>query len=84
MYLYVPYKEDADALLENLPLALLKLTGNLEMVMELDLTLDRKLARVNATDVIAALREKGFYLQSPPNEIILKDDSMLHNPSDSF
>ncbi len=84
MYLYVPFQEKQEALLQSLPGGLEKLTGRLEKVMDLELSPERKLARVNAVDVLAALEEKGFYLQMPPNEIIRKDDSMLSNSSDSF
>ncbi len=84
MYLYVPYREDETALLQGLPAGLEKLTGRLEKVMELELTPERKLARARVEEVMAALLEKGFYLQSPPNEIFRKDDSMLRDPSDSF
>jgi len=84
MYLYVPYRDEEDALLNDLPAGLEKLTGQLEKAMELELSPDRKLARAKAKDVIAALQEKGFYLQSPPNELLRKDDSMLHDPSDTF
>jgi len=84
MYLYVPYQDEEDAMLKELPPALMLLTGKLEKVMELDVTPDRKLARAKASDVITSLQEKGFYLQSPPNIIFRKDDSMLHDPSDSF
>lgn len=84
MYLYVPYKEDEAALLDDLPDGLQKLTGRLDRVMDLELTAERKLARVNVEDVKASLKEKGFYIQMPPNDVLRKDDSMLHNPSDSF
>jgi len=84
MYLYVPFKENDEELLLALSEDLIKLTGHLDKVMDLELTPDRKLARVNAKDVMASLEEKGFYLQMPPNEIIRKDDSMLNNSSDSF
>lgn len=84
MYLYVPFQDDAAALLRDLPPGLEKLTGSLDRVMELELTPDRKLARANVQEVIAALEGKGFYLQSPPNELLRKDDSMLRDPSDSF
>lgn len=84
MYLYVPFKENEEELLQGLPDGLKKLTGGLEKVMDLDLFPDRKLARAKVEDVIASLEEKGFYIQMPPNEIIRKDDSMLNNPSDSF
>lgn len=84
MYLYVSYKEDEDALLKGLPEELMKLTGLLEKIMDLELSPDRKLARANTQDVIAALQAKGFYLQSPPNALLRKDDSMLYDPSDTF
>ena len=84
MYLYVPYREKEEELLQTLPDGLEKLTGRLEKVMELELTPKRKLARVNAKDVMASLEEKGFYIQMPPNDLLRKDDSMLSNPSDSF
>ena len=84
MYLYVPFKEKEEELLQGLPDGLEKLTGRLGKVMDLELSPDRKLARAKTKDVIASLEEKGFYIQMPPNEIIRKDDSMLNNSSDSF
>ena len=84
MYLYVPYREAEDELLCKLPAGLEKLTGRLEKVMELEISPQRKLARAKASDVMRALEEKGFYIQMPPSEVLLRDDSMLNNPSDSF
>ena len=84
MYLYVPYQDETDDLLRDLPEGLIKLTGTLHKVMELELSADRKLARANVQEVIGALQEKGFYLQSPPNAVLRQDDSMLNNPSDTF
>ncbi len=52
--------------------------------MDLELTRERKLARADVNQVMADLQEKGFYLQSPPSARLRDDDSMLHNPSDSF
>jgi len=84
MYLYVPYQEDEASVLGNLPDGLQQLTGGLDKVMELELTAERKLARVNVNDVMTALETKGFYIQMPPNDILRKDDSMLYDPTDSF
>ena len=84
MYLFVPYQEDEQEALKGLPEALLGITGSLVKVMELDLSPERKLARADVNDVMAALDEKGFYLQSPPNEVLRADDSMLNNSSDGF
>ena len=84
MYLYAPYQEDEEAVIGSLPDGLLNLTGKLVKVMELELSAEKKLARANVTDVMSALSEKGFYLQTPPNEVLRQDDSMLNNTSDGF
>ncbi len=84
MYLYLPFQEDDTELIKTLSDDLLKLTGHLEKVLELEITEGRKLARVKAKDVLYALQDKGYYLQIPPNAVLIKDASMLHNPSDSF
>lgn len=49
-----------------LPETLLALLGNLEFVMTLELSSARKLAQADVGEVIAAIQEHGFYLQSPP------------------
>ena len=84
MYLYLPWQKDDESLTETLSDDLLKLTGHLEKALELEITAERKLARVKAEDVLRALHDKGYYLQMPPNAVLIKDESMLHNPSDSF
>ncbi len=65
MYLYVP-KEDP---FESVPEDLLSRFGTPGHVMDLSLTSERKLARVNVRDVLNGLQEKGFYLQLPPSEL---------------
>ena len=84
MYLYATHQEDDTAILDALPDGLKQLTGVLTRVMDLELNGERKLARVDVRDVIAALDEKGYYLQYPPNEVLRGDESVLHNPSDTF
>lgn len=84
MYLYLPYQEDESELFANLSDELKAITGQLDKVMELELTPERKLARANVHAVIEALNKQGFYLQMPPNALLRKDESMLFNPSDSF
>ncbi|MES2605362.1 MAG: YcgL domain-containing protein [Pseudomonadota bacterium] len=63
--LYV-YVRRADAL-SKLPPELLDKLGSTSEVLTLKLTPDRKLARVKATDVLAAIAAKGYYLQLPPD-----------------
>lgn len=84
MYIYVLWHENEEKILKSLPEGLDSVTGRLEKVMELELSSERKLARADVKKVMAELKEKGFYLQSPPGSVLAKDDSMLHNPSDTF
>jgi len=62
MYLYV----DKGKNLDELPEVLLKKFGEPESLMLLPLKADRKLARADAAQVLAAIDEQGFYLQMPP------------------
>lgn len=62
MYLYVPKQDD----LQKLPAPLLQQFGKPTLVMDLLLTRDRRLARVDAGRVLDELVAKGFYLQMPP------------------
>lgn len=64
LYLYLRNRE----MLETLPDALLKSIGNTELVMELELTPQRTLARADVNEVIKHLEEKGFYIQMPPRD----------------
>jgi len=62
MYLYLAEADNFDPI----PGALMERFGRPQLVMELDLSGERKLARVEVTRVIEALRENGFFLQMPP------------------
>jgi len=64
LYLYLRDHE----MLATLPEALLKSIGNTELVMELELTPQRTLARADVNEVIKNLEEKGFYVQMPPRD----------------
>ena len=63
--LYI-YARRAEAL-NKVPPDLLSKLGTLSEVLTLKLTPDRKLARVRTADVLAAIADKGYYLQLPPN-----------------
>lgn len=65
MYLYV----HEDKQLEDLPEDLMKLVKQLTHVMDLELSEERKLARVDVNQVIKALKENGYFLQMPPDNI---------------
>lgn len=68
-YLYLAKKSAYD----DLPDELRKIFGQPILVMDMLLTEDKKLARVEAPKVLAGIEEKGFYLQMPPP----KEDYML-------
>ncbi|MGR9088456.1 MAG: YcgL domain-containing protein [Gammaproteobacteria bacterium] len=60
-YLYLGKKDD----FSGVPEPLLDHLGKLELILEIDLTPERKLAKENAAKVIAGLIEKGYFLQMP-------------------
>ncbi|WP_457944480.1 YcgL domain-containing protein [Vreelandella alkaliphila] len=62
MYLYI----DKQKGLSSVPDALMDTFGKPVPVLTMILTADKKLARVNAADVMDAIHEQGFYLQMPP------------------
>lgn len=70
MYLYVDKRDQ----LTRVPEPLMEMFGKAVHVMDMPLTKERKLARIESTDaLLSAIEEKGFYLQMPPP----KDDYML-------
>lgn len=77
LYLYLNRKDD----FSDIPEPLFKSLGQLEFVMELELTPERKLAREDAKKVIDSLNSKGFFVQLPPTivaESITLQNSKLH------
>lgn len=62
MYLYVDKREG----LTRVPEPLLERFGKPKPSMTLILTAEKRLGRAQAADVMAGIREKGFYLQMPP------------------
>ncbi|MEA3412075.1 MAG: YcgL domain-containing protein [Pseudomonadota bacterium] len=62
VYLYLTDKEG----FSNVPESLLDLFGKTELVLEFDLTPERKLARVDALEVLGSIEQYGYYMQMPP------------------
>jgi len=60
-YLYVCRKDD----FSQVPEVLLSAMGQLELVMTLELSPEKKLAQADVQQVINALQQDGFYLQMP-------------------
>ncbi|CAM4149415.1 YcgL domain-containing protein [Psychrobacter arenosus] len=78
MYVYIArpnYPDDIETLtdwLGVLPKELRASLGQGKFVMHLDLDATEKLARVNKEDVLAKLSEQGYYVQTPPKDILLR------------
>lgn len=53
---------------DDVPVTLRKVFGEYSVVMDLDLTSDRKLAYENVETVMHNLTEQGFHLQMPPTD----------------
>lgn len=69
MYLYVDRRRG----LAEVPEVLLERFGKPLPAMVMLLSADKPLARAKVADVMAAIRDKGFYLQMPP----AKDEYLL-------
>ena len=65
-YLYL--KKELD--MQELPEELSQLLGELSLVMRLAMDDATKLAQVKAPDVLASLKEQGYFLQMPPGEYL--------------
>ncbi|VAW74937.1 hypothetical protein MNBD_GAMMA12-2467 [hydrothermal vent metagenome] len=65
-YIYVERKGD----FLKIPDKLQTMLGNLEFVMNLELSEKRSLANANPEHVMQLLGEQGYYLQLPPAEYI--------------
>lgn len=62
MYLYLATEDGFD----RVPAALLERFGEAILVIALELSLERKLAREDVSQVMTNLRQQGFHLQMPP------------------
>ena len=65
-YLYIEKEDD----FSRVPEALLKMLGELEFVMALELSAERKLAQADVNAVMAKLEDEGFYLQMPKKDYV--------------
>lgn len=73
-YVYLDRRDD----FSRLPPGLRDLLGQLALVLELELTPERRLAREDAATVVANLRARGFHLQLPPAEATPRPDDLRH------
>ncbi len=64
LYLYIAKRDD----FSKVPDTLFNRLGEMEFVMDLELSPERKLAREDAGKVIESLMEQGFFVQLPPQK----------------
>lgn len=78
MYVYIArpgYPDDADKLtdwLGVLPKELRASLGTGKFIMHLDLDSTPKLARVDKAEVLEKLESQGYYVQSPPQDVLIR------------
>lgn len=78
LYVYIArpdYPKDTEQLkdwLAVLPKEFRKTLGRETFVMHLDLDTTPKLARDNKAEVLAKLKEQGYYVQMPPQDVLLR------------
>ena len=74
-FLYLNQEFDQDTLPDGFPGAILKLMGELNFVVEFELTADRVLAQAEAEHVLANMQAHGFYLQMPKKDMDALEDT---------
>lgn len=68
-YVFIP----ATTPLSELPGELMNVLGQVEMVMTLKLTPEKKMARGTAAEVMKSINKQGFHLQMPENPQLNKN-----------
>jgi len=74
-YVFIP----ATTSLADLPEELLKVLGTTELVMTLELTPEKKMARGTAAEVIKSIEKQGFHLQMPVKPHLNNNPLPTHN-----
>ncbi len=74
-YVFIP----ATTPLSELPEELLKVLGQTELVMTLNLTPEKKMARGTAAEVLKSIEQQGFHLQMPEKPHLNKNPLPTHN-----
>lgn len=77
-YLYIVEEDD----FSQVPDVLLTAMGQLELVMNLELHAEKKLAQADVLRVMSALQQDGFYLQMPAEseKLLLAGKKPVSNP----
>ena len=78
-YLYLTSEFDLQKPNEDVvPGAILTLLGELSLVLEFELSADRKLPQADAQHVLDSLNDQGFYLQMPKKDMAAVEDQYFN------
>jgi len=77
-YLYLTSEFDLQKPNEGVPGAILTLLGELSLVLEFELSADRKLPQADAQHVLDSLNDQGFYLQMPKKDMAAVEDQYFN------
>lgn len=66
-YLFMPVEKPVT----DIPGDILKMFGDIELVMQLDISQSTRLAQSSPSEVIGIINEKGFYIQIPAGNITI-------------
>lgn len=76
-YLYLDDELDLSKPESNLPVAIVRLLGELSFVLDFELTPEKKLSQADAQQVIADIKSQGFYLQMPKKDMRAEEDRLF-------
>lgn len=76
-FVYLDKELDLSQPEKNLPAAILKLLGQLSLVLDFELTVERKLPQADAEQVLSDIKEQGFYLQMPKKDMRAQEDRLF-------
>jgi uncharacterized protein YcgL (UPF0745 family) len=68
-YLFLPQEYDHTKPPADLPPVILTMLGELSLVVEVELTPERKLPQADSRQVLSDIAEQGFYLQMPKKDM---------------
>jgi len=77
-FVYLGQELDLHESQKVLPSSVITLLGDLEFVLEFELTADRHLAQADASMVLSDIEEQGFYLQMPKKDMRAEEDRIFN------
>lgn len=76
-FLFLNYEFDIEQVPADFPFAILRMMGELSLVIEFDLQPEREMPQADAKQVLADIESKGFYLQLPKKDMKALEDEMF-------